>query len=394
MKHAFVILIGSVAMAQTAAPDRVAEAVKQRSALQQMMRLKTDDRIDAYKQTVAAKPHDKRARLLLASAYIQKVRETTDFSYLDRAAEVIASVLAMEPSNYEALRLRSEVELERHNFAKVVEVSRELTKAAPNDPWNWGTLGDALIELGRYDEAADAFQTMVNLRPDLTSYNRVAHYRFLTGDMAGAIRIMNMAVTAGSSAPENVAWCLVELGGLYVKKGSLAEARAAYETALRTFPAYHSAHAGLGRVLALEGDTKGAIEQYRRAQAITPLPDYSAALYDLYLKDGQSRAANQQMQLIEVMDRLGQAAKEKTNRNLALIYADHDRNLPRALELAKAELESRRDIYSWDAYAWALYKNGQLDEARSAIKEALKLGTPDPLLKRHASLIGGTKNLQ
>ena len=74
--------------------------------------------------------------------------------------------------------------------------------------------GDALIEMGDYDAAADAYQKMVELRPDLASYNRAAHYRFLFGDTSGAIRIMKQAIEAGSSSPENVAWCMVDLGGI------------------------------------------------------------------------------------------------------------------------------------------------------------------------------------
>ena len=103
-------------------------------------------------------------------------------------------MVSADSHDYEALRLRSEMELERHEFAKVAEDSRQLTKMAPDDPWNWGTLGDALIELGQYDAAAEAYQKMVTLRPDLASYNRAAWFRFLAGDMPAAIEIMQRAI--------------------------------------------------------------------------------------------------------------------------------------------------------------------------------------------------------
>ena len=85
-----------------------------------------------------------------------------------------------------------------------------------------GTLGDALMELGQYDGAADAYQKMVSLRPNQSSYNRASYYRWVMGDAEGAIAIMQRAITAGSSAPENTAWCLVDLGNLYFKSGRLA----------------------------------------------------------------------------------------------------------------------------------------------------------------------------
>ena len=74
-------------------------------------------------------------------------------------------MISADSQNYEALRLRSEIELERHHFKQVAEYSRQLMNISPNDPWNWGTLGDALVEMGDYDGAAEAYQKMVSLRP-------------------------------------------------------------------------------------------------------------------------------------------------------------------------------------------------------------------------------------
>ena len=77
----------------------------------------------------------------------------------------------------------------------------------------------------------------------------------------------------------------------------------------------------------------------------------------------------------------------KANRNLAMIFSYHDWNLSHALELATAELDVRGDIYTYDALAWAQFKNGRLAEAEQAIAKALKLGTPEPALLYHAGMI-------
>src|SRR6185369_836391 len=127
---------------------------------------------------------------LLASAYIQKVRESTDFSYLERASQIVEAVLSADSSNYEAMRLRSEVALERHEFAQVVEYSEGMTQLAPEDTWNWGTLGDALMERGEYERAWPAYQKMASLRANQASYNRVAYYRWVSGDSKAAIEMM------------------------------------------------------------------------------------------------------------------------------------------------------------------------------------------------------------
>src|SRR3954451_25478795 len=102
------------------------------------------------------------------------------------------------------MRLRNEIALFLHEFVKVAAESHRLAAIQPQDPRNWGTLGDALMEMGEYEKAADAYQQMLDLRPGLASLNRVAFYRFVTGDAEGAISAMSDAIRAGSPIPENL----------------------------------------------------------------------------------------------------------------------------------------------------------------------------------------------
>jgi tetratricopeptide (TPR) repeat protein len=393
MKTFLLLALTLSAFSQSAA-DRVTNALVDRSLAQHVAGLKTDDQISMYSALVHSRPDNEHYQVLLAGSYVQKARETTDYSYLDRAVSTLNDVLSHDSSDYEALRLLTETQLERHLFAQAAESSLRLIRIDGADPWNWGTLGDAYVEIGDYEKGAEAYQKMVSLRPDLASYNRAAHFHFLFGDVEGAIAIMQKAIQAGSSMPENIAWCLVDLGNIYWKTGRHELARQAFLDALRTFPNYHPAHAGLGRVLSEAGDAKGAIENYRRAQEITPLPDYAAALFDLYRKSGDEPHARKQMELLDVIDSVSRASGEKANRNLVFAFADHDVKLTRALELAQGEFEFRRDIYSYDALAWALYKNQRYQEAREAMDQALKLGTPEPLFTRHAKAIASAQKEQ
>jgi tetratricopeptide (TPR) repeat protein len=228
---------------------------------------------------------------------------------------------------------------------------------------------------------------MLALNPNQASYNRLAYHRFVTGNAKEAIALMTLAAAAPRWAPENTAWCLVELGNMYFKTGQLDPAQQAYANALALFDGYHSANAGLGRVQTAQGKTDEAIAHYKRAQASVPLPDYAAALYALYLRSGKSEEAKKQLALIDVVDRLAQATGEKTNRNLALIYADRGEHLDRALDLIREELKVRQDVYTYDALAWTLYKNKQYSEAQQAMEHALKMDTPEPSFYYHAGMI-------
>ena len=378
MKYLTLLLLPTLAFAQRS-PDR--------SLTDRATQLNTDQQIALYQKQSAIHPSNPHLQNLLASAYIQKVRESADFTYLDRASKIVDAVLSTGSGNYESMRLRSEIEMERHHFAQVREYSEELTKIAPDDTWNWGTLGDSLMELGEYDQAGKAYQKMVTLNPNQASYNRLAYHRFVTGNAREAIALMSLATGAPSRVPENTAWCLVELGNMYFKTGQLDPARQAYANALALFDGYHSANAGLGRVKAAQGKSDEAIAHYKRAQASVPLPDYAAALYALYLQSGRSQEAKKQLNLIDVVDQLARATGEKTNRNLALIYADRGERIDRALELVREELKVRQDVYTYDALAWVLYKDKQYTEAQQAADRALKMDTPEPGFYYHAGMI-------
>ena len=346
----------------------------------------TDDKIALYEGWVAGDPANTANQTLLAAAYIQKTRETTDFSYLDRASKIVDKVLSAK-RDYEAMRLRNLIELNRHHFAKVIEYTREMTRSAPSDPQNWGSLGDALMESGQYEEARAAFEKMLSIRANLFSYNRMGYYRFLTGDVDGGVSMMAEAVKAGARYPENKSWCLVELGNMYFKTGRWTEAERAYNEAIEIFPSSHAAHAALAGVLAAQGKVTLAIVSYKHAQSITPMVQYAGALHDLYLDSGKKTEARQQAAMVDLVAKLEEAANQKANRTLALIYSNQERNLAKALELSEADLAVRQDIFTYDAYAWALFKNKWYDDAWKASEQALKLGAPEALLYYHAGMI-------
>lgn len=353
----------------------------------QLTHTSTDERIRSYEALLAASPDNARLQAGLISAYLQKLRESSDYNYLDRASRLVDRMMQKEGGNFTAMRFQNEIDLQRHDFKAVAERAEDMAKYAPSDAGNWGNLGDALMELGEYTRAGQAYSRMFALGPNLGSYNRLAYFSFVTGDAQRAIGLMRDAIDSGDTLPENTAWCWAELGDMYFKTGKLAEAASAYSAAIQLFPALHRASAGLGRVAAARGQTDDAIRHYKRAQSIVPLVEYAGALEDLYTTAGMTGKAQEQEQLIETIEKLGRATNERTNRNLALLLADHNRHLDIALTLMEAEIPVRGDVYTWDALSWVLFKNGRQEEARTASLKALKLGTPEPLFYYHAAQI-------
>jgi tetratricopeptide (TPR) repeat protein len=118
-----------------------------------------------------------------------------------------------------------------------------------------------------------------------------------------------------------------------------------------------------------------------------PEPSFVAALGDLYQLSKRENEAQTQYALVEQSGKLGQAQGKLYNRQLALFYADHDLQAAAAYALAQKEYEARRDVYGADALAWTALKAGRLDEARTALQAALRLGTKDARLLYHAGMI-------
>ncbi len=119
-----------------------------------------------------------------------------------------------------------------------------------------------------------------------------------------------------------------------------------------------------------------------------PLPEYSAALEDLYEAAGKPEEARKQAARLAVIERMDQAAGFPANRNLALAYADHGRNLDHALAMIREEMKTRRDIYEYDALAWVLYQNKQYARSRSGQRRRRwNCNTPGAAFYYHAGMI-------
>jgi tetratricopeptide (TPR) repeat protein len=349
--------------------------------------IKADVRIQTAQAAIEQAPNKAEGYNLLASAFMQRARETGDFGFNARAEAALGRSLEVEPDDYDASKLRAKLLLTYHRFTEALDVARHAQTLRPDDHDNYGAITDALVELGDYRGAIEAAQKMVDLRPDSASYARVSYLRFLHGDVTGAIEAMRVAVKAANpNDPEGAAWCRVHLGDELMNGNRKHEAEREYDSALIIFPAYPLALAAKARTRVAEGDLAGAIELYQRAQDRVPLPDTSMALGDLYTKVGRTQDAERQYELVNFVERDG-AASSTYSRQLAMFWADHGERLAEALAVMQHERATRQDIYTCDALGWLLFKNNRIDEAKTAIDEALRLGTRDARLLYHAGMI-------
>jgi tetratricopeptide (TPR) repeat protein len=315
---------------------------------------------------------------------MNQARVTGDAAFYARAEAACDRALRLAPDHYDALRLRAWIYGGEHRFAEAAAAARRAHALRPSDPFNFGTLGDALVELGDYDGAGAAFQSMIDLRPDSASYARGAYLRELEGDVDGALALMTLAAHAAD--PSQRAWYRSQLGDLEFSRGNAEGAAREQAAALAEAPRAHAALAGLARAEAALGNPKRAVSLYRQSLEVFPSPMVAAELGELLEVLGRKDEAAQQFALIEATRRL-QAGSGLFDRQIAVIHADRGVDPDDAWRIAERSLESRRDIYGYDAVAWCALASGRLARARETIGYALKLGTKDARLLYHAGMI-------
>src|SRR4051812_16243045 len=232
-------------------------------------------------------------RPALAAAYLQKVRETADASFYARAEGVLGS-----PRTPEAFAVAGELALARHDFSHALSLGeRAGTGGAP-------VRVDALVELGRYPEAARELQAMESAKPNLSGYARISYLRELHGDLTGAVGAMRLAVAAGGPSAENVAYVQSLLGELLRRSGDPGGAGRAFAQALARVPGHPASIAGLAR---LEGGRR-AIARLRPLVARLPLPEYVIALGEDELAAGRGAGAGGGLSPLGGGERLPRAA--------------------------------------------------------------------------------------
>jgi len=345
----------------------------------------SDAEITTAQKAIEKSPNAAKGYNKLAVAYIRRARETGDFSLNANAQTALDRALEIDPQNYDAQKLKASLLLTFHRFPEALEAGKKLQAVNPRDAFIYGVLTDANVELGNYDEAVEAVQKMVDTRPNMESYARVAQVRSLHGDSVGAIEAFSLASrVADPGDKEAQSWCLVFLGYEYLKVGRFAEAEKQIDAALKILPDYHLALAAKGHARAAAGDYENAIKFFSQTQTRVPTTEVVIALGDVYTKTGNQDKAAEQYKLAEFIE---QKLGNLDQRRLALLWADQNIKLDEALLIATREYAASKDVYTADIYAWCLYKKGNLSAAKTAITEAMRLKTKNALFLYHAGMI-------
>ncbi len=345
--------------------------------------------MSAAQKEIASKPSQYAGYNHLAIALSRRARETSDVSYYAQAEEALKKSMALAPSDFESQKIHVWLLLGRHEFPAALEAAKILNKKVPDDILVYGFLVDANAELGNYDAAENAAQWMLNLRPgNLPGMTRAAYLRELFGDVDGAYQLMDMAYQ--STVPtetEDRAWILSQMGHLRFIDGKTDDAENILQQALTIFPKYHYALGNLAKVRIAQKRYDDAVALLQQRYDDAP---HAENLYDLaeaLQLAGRVSDAKKSFSEFETKSLAEASRKDNSSRELLFYYADYANEPAKALTIAQQEYAWRHDVYTLDAYGWALHVNGKDAEARKQLDAALAVGTRDSKLFAHAGEI-------
>ena len=292
----------------------------------------------------------------------QLARRTGEPEHYTRSERALRQALERDPDDIHALIGLASLSNTRHHFREGLALARRVRWLSPDTALAYGVMGDALIELGRYEAGFRAYDQMVALKPSIAAYARVAQARSSLGDAAGARHAIELALDAAVDR-QTRAWAYVELGRLERAARRLGPARRRFRQALAVSPDSAIALEALGETEAARGNLARGIRLQRRAVALRFSPQFAASLGDLHAVAGQRQAARRAYALVAEQDRQLAANGVDTDLDRAMFQLEHGIDLRGSLALARRGYARRPGVEANEVLSWALIRNGRCAEA-------------------------------
>ncbi|MFE9769037.1 tetratricopeptide repeat protein [Streptomyces sp. NPDC005808] len=347
-----------------------------------------DASITSLQAHLRAQPKDFGGWSTLGLAYIEQARTKGDPSRYPQAQQALARSLALRPDNDPALAGLAALAAARHDFTGALKYADQALKQNPYSERALASRIDALVELGRYEEASKAADTADSRRPGVPVFTRYAYVSELSGDAQTARRVLEQALDSATTRGD-VTYVATALGQLAWNQGDYKSALTFYARALAADDTYLPALEGRARTQAAQGDRAAAISGMEQVVERYPLPQPLVELGELYEargEDGDAQKARDQYALVNAWVSLARANGVNADLDTALAAADHG-DKAAALKAARAEWDRRHTVHTADALAWALHVNGRDAEALPYAREATATGYRNASFLYHRGMI-------
>jgi tetratricopeptide (TPR) repeat protein len=371
------------------APKQSAPA-STRTAAGYTERANRDVEIRVWGQALATDPVSAIAMGQLAALHLQRAREGGSWEdYLKAEEYARRSLGKREFRNASTASTLVSVLLAKHEFMEARQIAHDLVQREPETPHYRATLGEVAMELGDYAAADSLFKSVWADRGTLTIAARLARWLEINNHVPEARTLLlaarDAALARRDIPSETRAWFHLRVGDLELRSNHLRQAEKAFRAGLMIEPNDPRLFSAMARLSAARDDHDDVVEWGERAIGMQLDPATLGLVGDAYAALGNRTKADEYYSTLQVAVSMQPGAY---HRAWSLYLLDHGLQVAEVLAKAQAELQDRKDVYGYDIVAWALEKSGRRDEARMAMQQALRLGTPDPLLVKHARALG------
>ena len=349
-----------------------------------------DVQIRVWHQALDADPTSALALGQLAALHLQRAREGGSWDdYLKAEAFARRSIAKRTNRNASTSVTLISVLLAQHRFTEARVVADDLVAREPDIPEYRAALGEVAMELGDDATADRMFRSVWANRATLTIGARIARWLEINNHVPEARRLLitarDDALSRRDVASETKAWFALRVGDLELRSGHLKAAELAFQSGLEIEPDDPRLLGAMARLAGARQDYRDVVDWGERAIGLQLDPATLGLVGDAYAALGNRAKSDEYFHTLEVAVSMQPGAY---HRAWSLYLLDHGLKVDDVLQKAQDELRDRKDVYGYDIVAWALEKSGKHAEAQQAMVQALRLRTPDPLLVRHAKVIG------
>lgn len=348
--------------------------------------------ISMFRKRVAVRPDHVGSQVVLGQLYLRLAKETKNHAAYQAAEKQLRQALVLDPKSQSGLTSLAMALESQHRFREALAVAQSAYQNNSSNTQALAICGDCQLQLGRIKLCERIYQTLASEAPNEPAVlARQAQLAELTGDNENAISLLktarNLASAAGQTS-DAVAWYSLRIATAYQMIGRHEDAESEFTIALKQDHGLTQAKVGIAEMLIAKGQTQLGVELLQEAVSDGASVNALTLLADLKNLEGDRAEAQTLLDQAEALLLAEMKTLDGAHcRQLSLFYSDHGRHLEQAVQLAKQDLLARADIYCHDALAWALYQNGQQQEAAAVMPKALSLGTLDASLHYHAALI-------
>ena len=290
--------------------------------------------------------------------------------HFQRAQDMYMLILEQDPGNVDAIHLLGVLANQGNRPDVAVEFIARAIRSRPDAPVFHYNYADALVKLGRLEDAAASYAEATRLNGDyFEAWNNLSSVLVQLGRFEEAVEAGNEAYELADdpSAPLN------NLGSAYRGLGQVDKAIECYSEALESRPQFPEASNNLGLAYSQAGDFENAERVYRETIRMAPaFMDPYNNLGVVFLRQGKREEAAEMLQMAlklapdygEAMNNLGVALRESGRPEESLPW----------FEKASEKSPNKPDI--WNNLALAYKDVGKLPQALKAAAKAVDI---DPL---------------